>query len=165
MAFSRSLRFAILLMSLSLSACGMLPEKKEPPKAEEPPVPKKMEEPVVKKPEPPEKPPLPLARKAEQELEWGIRNYEEGRYQNAAGNFQNALDGSAPLGVRLTAHKYLAFIYCISGEKLACRGEFKKLLSLNPKFVLSPAETGHPIWGPVFREVKAAASGKKPLKK
>jgi hypothetical protein len=151
----------LLLLSLSVSACGALPGKKAPPKAEEAPVQKKADEPVKKVEPPVEKPLPPTPRKAEQELEWGIRNYEEGRYQNAAGNFQNALDVGAPVGVQLSAHKYLAFIYCISGEKLACRGEFKKLLSLNPKFELSPAEAGHPTWGPVFREVKTEVTGKK----
>lgn len=165
MAPSRSVSFFLLFLVLSLPACSTL-EKKTPHKVEEPPVQKKVDEPAAKKPDPVEKPQLPVVRKAEQELEWGIRNYEEGHYKNAAGNFQNALGSGAPLSVQLTAHKYLSFIYCISGEKLACRGEFKKLLNLNPKFELSPAEAGHPIWGPVFREVKAEVAGKKkPQKK
>lgn len=109
---------------------------------------------------------MPVAKKAEQELNLGIQNYEEGQYKNAAGHFQNALNaGLSSSGEQLTAHKYLAFIYCVLGEKLACRGEFKKLLNLNPRFELMPAEAGHPIWGPVFREVKVEVSRRKRGKK
>jgi len=127
-------------------------------KSEETPVVRKTEKieaPSEKKPE------LPVVKKAEQALSMGIHNYEEGNYKNAAGHFQNALDGGlASSSDQIIAHKYLAFIYCVSGEKLACRGEFKQLLKLNPKFTLTPAEAGHPIWGPVFREVKKEAAGK-----
>lgn len=120
----------------------------------------KTEEPSVKKPEP------PAVRKAEQELNLGIRNYEEGNYKNAAGNFQNALNARlVSSSDELLAHKYLAFIYCVSGEKMACRGEFKKVLKLNPKFDLTPAEAGHPLWGPVFSSVKQQESGRKSRKK
>ena len=112
------------------------------------------------------KPELPVAKKGEQELNLGIHNYEEGNYKNAAVNFQNALDGGlASSGDQLVAHKYLAFIYCVSGEKLACRGEFKQVLKLNPKFNLTPAEAGHPIWGPVFRAVKDEETSKQRRKK
>jgi hypothetical protein len=29
------------------------------------------------------------------------------------------------------------------------------VLDLNPALELEPAESGHPIWGPVFRSLKA----------
>jgi hypothetical protein len=94
-------------------------------------------------------------------LNLGIRNYEDGNYNTAASHFQNALgEDLLTAGEQVTAHKFLAFIYCISGEKLACRGEFKKVLLLNPKFELSAAEAGHPIWGPVFREVQVEVNRK-----
>ncbi|MDP2784860.1 MAG: TssQ family T6SS-associated lipoprotein [Sulfurimicrobium sp.] len=156
-------RFLCLALLLTATGCTSLTATKPTPKSEEVPVVRKVEkieEPSVKKPE------LPVARKAEQELNLGIHNYEEGNYKIAAGHVQNALDGGlASSGDQLTAHKYLAFIYCISGEKLACRGEFKQLLKLNPNFNLPPAEAGHPIWGPVFREVKVEAGSGKRRKK
>lgn len=154
-----------LFLAVSVAACSSIPEKGVPARTPEAPSQKKTDEPVVKKPEAVEKVQAPVAHKAEQELEKGIRKYEEGDYKNAAGDFQNALAGEPPFAVRLAAHKYLAFIYCVSGEKLACRGEFKKLLNLNPKFELAPAEAGHPIWGPVFREVRAEANGRKRSRK
>ena len=164
-------RFLCLLLLLMATGCASLTTTKPTPRSEEVPVVRKEEVPVVRKVEKIEapsekKPELPLARKAEQELNLGIHNYEEGNYKYAAGHFQNALDGGlASSGDQLAAHKYLAFIYCVSGEKLACRGEFKQLLKLNPRFELTPAEAGHPIWGPVFREVKVEAGSRKRRKK
>jgi hypothetical protein len=158
----------LLPLVLAVSGCNTFPllknKEKPPPHKEEPPA-KKIEEPVVKKPEPPEKTPLATSRIAEQELGWGIRKYEEGEHKIAARNFQNALSSGLSSTDQVTAHKYLAFIYCGSGEKLACRGEFKEILKLNPRFNLTPAEAGHPIWGPVFREVRAEVPGKKKQKR
>lgn len=99
--------------------------------------------------------------KGEQELERATRSYEEGAYRNAARQFQAALD----LGLRTkfdqaAAHKYLAFINCVSGREKLCRDEFRKALEVDPGFELAPAEIGHPIWGPVFRSVKAEAAAK-----
>lgn len=155
---------------LAASGCTSLPTTKTPDKpahhkAEEAPAQKTAEEPVAKKTEPVEKPLPPTVRKADQELNKGIRNYEEGDYKNAASHFQNTLeDGSVPVGDQITAHKFLAFIYCISGEKMACRAEFRKAFNLSPKFELTPAEAGHPIWGPAFRDVKAETASRKKKK-
>ena len=56
---------------------------------------------------------------------------------------------------QVTAHKYLAFIHCISDEVTQCRSEFRKALEIDPQFKLKPEEAGHPKWGPVFSEEKA----------
>jgi hypothetical protein len=56
---------------------------------------------------------------------------------------------------RVKSHKYLAFIACVSSQQLTCREEFAVALELDPKFELDAAEIGHPIWGPVFKNVKA----------
>jgi hypothetical protein len=53
------------------------------------------------------------------------------------------------------AHKYLAFIHCVSDRAAACRDEFRKALAIDSKLNLTAAEAGHPTWGPVFRSVKA----------
>lgn len=101
-------------------------------------------------------------RKAEQELSLGINHYEDGHYQAAAKDLQNALNnGLAFKSDQVTAHKYLAFIHCASGLERQCKEEFKKALELDPRFELSPAEAGHPIWGPIFRSVKNAQSATK----
>jgi Tfp pilus assembly protein PilF len=97
----------------------------------------------------------------EQELESGIRSYEDGAYRLAARQLQAALQqGLEGASEQALAHKYLAFIHCISGQQKACREEFRKAFGADPKFDLTPAEIGHPMWGPVFRSVKAELAGK-----
>jgi Tfp pilus assembly protein PilF len=88
-------------------------------------------------------------------LEEGIRQYEEGKYRTAQRRLQFALEEGLGLPDRVTAHKYLAFIACVSGQQLTCREEFGVALELDPKFELEAAEAGHPMWGPAFRSVKA----------
>jgi Tfp pilus assembly protein PilF len=89
-------------------------------------------------------------------LEEGIRQYEEGNYRVASRRLQFALEEGLPRAERVSAHKYLAFIACVSGQKLACREEFAIAFELDPTFELDPAEAGHPIWGPVYKSVKAS---------
>jgi tetratricopeptide (TPR) repeat protein len=99
--------------------------------------------------------------KGAQELERAVKSYEEGEYRNAAKQFQAALDfGLDAKADQANAHKYLAFIACVSGREKACRDEFRKALEADPAFELAPAEIGHPLWGPVFRSVKADAAVK-----
>lgn len=99
-------------------------------------------------------------RKAEQELTNGIKNYEEGNYKTASRNLQNALNaGLAFDSDAVRAHKYLAFINCLTNQEKLCREEFRKALELDKKFELTPAEAGHPMWGPVYRSVKAEQNG------
>jgi Tfp pilus assembly protein PilF len=94
--------------------------------------------------------------KGEQELERAVKSYEEGAHKNAARQFQAALDfGLDSKTDRVTAHKYLAFIVCVSGREKSCRDEFRKALDADPSFELGRAEIGHPVWGPVFRSVKS----------
>ncbi|GAO35531.1 hypothetical protein SCT_0921 [Sulfuricella sp. T08] len=94
-------------------------------------------------------------RKAEQELSTGITNYEDGNYKAAAKSLQSALDSGLTFDSDAArAHKYLAFIHCLSNREKQCRDEFRKALEKDHKFDLDPAEAGHPIWGPVFRSVK-----------
>ena len=88
-------------------------------------------------------------------LEEGIRNYEEGNYRTSARRLQYALEEGLARPDRVKAHKYLAFIACVSGQQLTCREEFSIALELDPSFELEPAEAGHPIWGPVYKNVKA----------
>ena len=89
-------------------------------------------------------------------LEEGIHQYEEGNYRVAARRLQFGLEEGLPLRDRVRAHKYLAFIACVSGQQLTCREEFAIALELDPTFQLDQAEAGHPIWGPVYKGVKAA---------
>ena len=93
--------------------------------------------------------------RAEDDLQRGIRSYEDAEYEMAAKQLQSALDRGLPTRRdRASAYKYLAFVACSSGREKSCHAEFRKALEADPNFTLAPAEAGHPIWGPVFRSVK-----------
>jgi hypothetical protein len=84
----------------------------------------------------------------------GIKQYEAGTYEEAQISFLVALDsGTLTLPEQLLARKTMAFMHCIAGRELRCKEEFEKAVALDPKFELSPAEAGHPTWGPVFKTV------------
>lgn len=93
--------------------------------------------------------------KAEQDLTSGVRQYEDGNYDESARLLKSSLDeGLSAKSDQVRAHKYLAFIHCVSGREAQCRNEFRAALKIDPSFDLAPSEAGHPIWGPVFRSVK-----------
>lgn len=93
--------------------------------------------------------------KAEPVLEAGVRLYEDGNYAESAKSLQAAIDQGLATKERARAHKYLAFIHCASSREQLCRDEFRQALAEDPSLELAPAEAGHPIWGPIFRAVKA----------
>jgi Tfp pilus assembly protein PilF len=92
-------------------------------------------------------------------LDAGVRQYEDGNYKEAAKSLQGALDaGLADDENRILARKHLAFMHCAAGRKDPCRDEFRRILAIEPKFDLKPAEAGHPAWGPVFRALRTDAA-------
>ncbi|MFP5418122.1 MAG: TssQ family T6SS-associated lipoprotein [Gammaproteobacteria bacterium] len=94
-------------------------------------------------------------RKAERDLSVGIRAYEDGDYRTSARSLQSALSAGLILrSDKVAAHKYLAFMHCAQSREKACREEFRKALELDPDFQLTAAESGHPLWGPVFRSLR-----------
>lgn len=101
--------------------------------------------------------PAPLD-KAQQELANGVGSYENGNYKLAVRQLQTALALGLEAGSeQARAHKFLAFMQCVGGRERLCREEFRKALAADPAFDLTPAEAGHPTWGPVFRKLKATA--------
>jgi tetratricopeptide (TPR) repeat protein len=96
-----------------------------------------------------------LRDRAKEQLTTGITQYEAGDYENALKNLSGALDhGLLTKAEQASARKHLAFIHCVSNREAACRDEFRKAFEIYPEFSLSPAEDGHPIWGPVYRNVR-----------
>ena len=96
---------------------------------------------------------------SQQMLGKGNKFYEEGNYPNAITQLQGVIDmTSATSNERIEAYKTLAFIHCVSSRTNLCAESFKKALELNPKFDLSPAEVGHPIWGPIFLSTKKSVT-------
>lgn len=108
---------------------------------------------------PPPPPPVGLAelmeRPAERALVEGIRLYDNGQYEAAETSLQRALSsGLASARDQASAHKLIAFISCTSAREAACEAAFRAALAADPAFVLSRAEAGHPMWGPVYRRVR-----------
>jgi Tfp pilus assembly protein PilF len=89
-------------------------------------------------------------------LNAGLKQYENGDYEESAQKLQEAIELGVPDKQRVTAHKYLAFIHCSLNRERQCRDEFRKALAVDPALDLAPAEAGHPVWGPIFQAVKAA---------
>ncbi|HLF38120.1 MAG TPA: TssQ family T6SS-associated lipoprotein [Burkholderiales bacterium] len=84
----------------------------------------------------------------------GIKLYEDANYSEAARLLQSSLDQGLGRDDQVKAHKYLAFIHCVSGREQRCRDEFRSALKIDPTFELAANEAGHPIWGPAFRSAK-----------
>ena len=154
-----SLRRALSLFALVFlcAACTPAPVKEV---AAPPPVqPVEEPKPVVPAPEP--------LDPAQLEMASGIESYENGIYKVASKQLQNAL----VLGLKAPAdqartHKYLAFMSCVAKRITSCRDEFRKALAADPSFDLTPAESGHPTWGPIFRKLKVVDKpAAKPVKK
>jgi hypothetical protein len=96
------------------------------------------------------------------------KTYEDGKYKKALTEFEEVLKlPDLSLTDQIQAHKYLAFINCLTNKRKQGLIEFKKVLELDPKFELTPAEAGHPMWGQVFKKAKAemeASKGQQPAK-
>jgi len=90
-------------------------------------------------------------RPAERALLSAIRAYDEADYGAAERQADDALrlGLQSPRDVAL-AHKLRAFVYCTSNRVPACEAEFRAARTVDPAFVLSRAEAGHPVWGPVY---------------
>jgi len=156
-----------VIVAIGCGACTTQPVKA--PAVEPPPVrkaaPVDKPPPVAPQPPPappPKEPPPPPPPKAVEELRRGVQRYDDGEYKEAARHFQRALElGLAVPADQVTAHKHLAFMACVAKRTSACRQEFRKAFEVDPAFDLTPAEAGHPMWGPVFRSVKSEVAKKR----
>jgi len=124
----------------------------------------------------PQKPAAPqisessLRERAQQQVIDGVKQYEAGEYDAAVKNLSGALEhGLLSKAEQARARKYLAFSHCVSGREILCRDEFRKAFEIYPEFTLTAAEDGHPIWGPIYRNVRTqlvaereAAAARKP---
>ena len=96
-----------------------------------------------------------LRQRAQEQLAAGVKQYESGEFDAAVKSLTASLDHGLLSKVdQSRARKYLAFSHCVSGREQQCREEFRKAFEINPEFSLTPAEDGHPIWGPVYRSVR-----------
>ncbi|HEX9397111.1 MAG TPA: TssQ family T6SS-associated lipoprotein [Burkholderiales bacterium] len=88
-------------------------------------------------------------------LKAGLKQYDEGAYAESAKSLHNAIGRGLNDPELANAYKHLAFMHCAGNRVVPCREEFRKALTVDPELELAPAEAGHPIWGPVFKSVKA----------
>ncbi len=112
--------------------------------------------PTATGPSPEELAKLERLERANGSLNDGLKRYDTGDYDAAMKAFLVALDSRLLTPVQqLNARKHMAFMHCLASRESSCKEEFEKAFALDAKFDLAPAEVGHPIWGPVFRTVKA----------
>ncbi len=103
--------------------------------------------------------PTPAATPADaQALKEGLALYNDGQYDAAIKklNTSTAIWSGQNKAIQLSAAKYMAFSYCVSGRPILCRQQFERALKIDPAFDLMPSEIGHPLWGPVFLQAKKA---------
>jgi len=137
MRLARLLPFALVLL---VAACGELPKigSSESSKPAAPQITEDM-----------------LRDRAKDQLAAGVKFYEAGEFDSAQKNLNASLEhGLLPKSDQARARKLLAFIHCVLGREAQCRDEFRKAFEIYPEFALTPAEDGHPIWGPVYRNVR-----------
>lgn len=95
-----------------------------------------------------------LDRPAERALFDGMRAYDDGHYDLAESALRAALAGSLRSARdKAAAHKLLAFIFCTSNREMQCEAAFRSARETDTTFRLTRAESGHPLWGPVYRRV------------
>ena len=82
-------------------------------------------------------------RKGEPQLQAGIKNYDEGRLAQAQSNFESALSAGLNERDQVTAHKYLAFIHCVSKRERQCRAHFSERARARSR-VRAAARRGRP---------------------
>ena len=113
---------------------------------------------------PVEPPPPPVPTPGERALEDGRALYDAGDFNGAIKRLLGAKaiwtdsTSATATATKLSAHKYLAFSYCVTKRRTQCRKQFVDALKLDPAFDLEPTEKTHPIWGPEFERAKKEAS-------
>jgi tetratricopeptide (TPR) repeat protein len=131
----RSRLLAPFVLALLAAACAPVPEKPAPvtPQITE----------------------RTLRDRAREQLALGVSQYQAGEYDAAMKSLQTALDhGLLEKTEQSLARKHLAFIHCVSNREAPCAEQFRKAFEIDPGFLLTQAEDGHPVWGPVYRSVR-----------
>src|SRR5690349_4587410 len=138
----RIARFLPVAALLLLAACAEMPKfGAAQPEAQKPAAPQITED--------------MLRDRAKEQLLAGVKFYEAGEFDSAQKSLTSSLEhGLLPKPDQARARKLLAFIHCVLGREALCRDEFRKAFEIYPDFQLTAAEDGHPIWGPVYRNVR-----------
>jgi hypothetical protein len=110
--------------------------------------------PVPQRAPPPPAPPPPPKPAAEVALDAAMASYDAGDYNGAIKGFASPDILAASTAIKVKAHKYSAFSYCVTNRRTLCRQQFVDALKLDPAFALEPAEQTHPVWGPEYNAAK-----------
>ncbi len=154
---------AALAASSLLAGCSSIVSRSGTPPPPAPVTTKSATTPVesVAPARPAPEPPAPAAKKPDSVLAAGVGAYDNGDYATARQKLQTVLDqAGSTTADKVTAHKVLAFMACADGKRSLCARHFRLALALDRNFNLTPAEAGHPVWGPVFKKVKAEKARK-----
>jgi tetratricopeptide (TPR) repeat protein len=131
-------RFIFAAAALAAAACQQLPSLDQKPAPAAPQITEAV-----------------LRERATEQLAVGVKQYEVGEYDNAVKSLTGALEhGMLSKAEQARARKYLAFSHCVSQREVLCHEEFRRAFEIYPDFALTSAEDGHPIWGPVYRNVR-----------
>ena len=150
---------ALLLLALAGCQAPAPVAEPEPPKIVAPPP--ELPPPT---PAPPRPPPEPVVTPSARALTAGVALYDAGDFNGAIKRLLTAKEiwddstSSDALSNKVTANKYLAFSYCVTNRRAACRKHFVDALKLDANFTLEPTEKSHPVWGPEFERAKKQAS-------
>ncbi len=146
-------RLTLIALALAAGACAQLPTGDKPAPTAMPQVSEDS-----------------LRERASGQLARGVEQYNVGEFDAAIRSLAGSLDhGMLSKVDQSRARKYMAFSHCVAGREAPCRDEFRKAFEINPDFTLTAAEDGHPIWGPVYRNVRTQliaareASNRKPI--
>jgi tetratricopeptide (TPR) repeat protein len=116
---------------------------------------KAIEQPAAPKPAAPQITEEMLRARAQDQLQAGVQQYQAGDFDNAMRSLTASLEhGMLSKADQSRARKIMAFTHCVQGRDVLCREEFRRAFEINPEFALTPAEDGHPIWGPIYRDVR-----------
>ena len=154
MTMTRSFRFRQLGLLAIVCWLTLACETKPKPA----PVQKTVVKPKETKPAPTSAPVAPVVSADAQALKEGLALYNDGQYDAAIKklNTSSAIWTGQNKAIQLSAAKYMAFSYCVSGRQALCKQQFERALKIDPGFDLMPSEIGHPLWGPVFLQAKKA---------
>jgi len=139
--------FFALAAAFFLGACGVMRSGPSPEAPSKSVVPPKAVVPPISEGQ--------LRDRAKDNLALGMRQYQSGDYDDAHRSLNAALDhGVLSKPDQSRARKHLAFIYCVTSREPQCRDEFRKAMEIDSGFDLTSAEAGHPIWGPIYLNVR-----------
>lgn len=153
----RSCSYLAGLLSGLVLLAGCAVEQKKPAVDTPTPIPATAETPPPAPKAPDPKAPVIPPPIVKSPLNEGIDLYDKGDYNGAIKHLTGAADiWSGDKASQISALKYIAFSYCVTGRQTLCRQQFEKALKLDPAFDLAPGERGHPLWARTFERAKKA---------